>query len=848
MSFNATRLTCFALISAIETDCREAILGLDESSSVSLPEQAVSSAAARLPRGSESGMDDLDVLIQYFDFADSYQILLQNKTNLPNRLRDSVGAVASHLEEMIAVRNRVAHSRPMEVNDLPLTNDLARELVHIDPHSWSTTRETLNRLNREPAFVLGLTVELPSDPLSEPQHNLPIPDFDETGFFGRTTESRRIRKALLGPYPVVSVIGDGGIGKTAIALKIAYDLLDASDSPFEAIVWVSAKATTLTLNEVKNISGAIQDSLGLFEAAAAELGTPRGSDYDPVRDVLEYLEEFKILLILDNLETVTDQRLRNFLLDLPIGSKVLLTSRIGLGSIENPVKLDPLSNEESKKLLRSLAGNRNIQSLRELDDEGLRKITDRLQGHPLYIKWLVSGVQAGRRPEELVGDNSLLLDFCMSNVYDKLSETAAQILQSLQISRGARTVGELAFINSLASHEIQPAILELMTTNFVTMRYSADVNLDSVFETGDFASQYLSRHQVPTTEFRSKITRSVRQLSDIGHGLMADSRRSPYDAFTIDVRGQPDVPAARLLRSALSEARVGNYDLALDYCGEAQGLSPSYPEAWRVEGLIHFYRDDMASANSAYERAFEHAAGASTTSFHYANFVAEGLHDNERALSILQDAVRNDHKNIHLLQGIAAAHFDLGNVRETIAICGVILDFTQSDSVQENSAIMALRSVVFGAESQLWDGNLANCVEYLEDGNAFIQNNGVGNLDLPAADWIIHLKDISSRASSSSSHDSYLKKRANEFEGFYTNTVRTIDSTLLSRQTGMVKNADASKRFAFIQSGDVDYFLHRNDLLDRDAWSAVERDVLVAFDPDTTGHRGPRASHARPLA
>ncbi|CAM5328033.1 hypothetical protein SRIMM317S_01582 [Streptomyces rimosus subsp. rimosus] len=41
---------------------------------------------------------------------------------------------------------------------------------------------------------------------------------------------------------------------------------------------------------------------------------------------------------------------------------------------------------------------------------------------PLYIRWFVAGVQAGKRPEELFNGNELLLDFCMSNVYQYLNE------------------------------------------------------------------------------------------------------------------------------------------------------------------------------------------------------------------------------------------------------------------------------------------------------------------------------------------------------------------------------------------------------------------------------------------
>jgi hypothetical protein len=409
----------------------------------------------------------------------------------------------------------------MEVNDLATSLDVARALNKADSGNWETTRDTLERLQKTPEFVLGLTIQLPSDPDDRAFNNLPVPDFDETGFMGRANEIRRIKKAILGPYPVVSILGDGGIGKTSIALKVAYELLDDDAAKFDAIVWVTAKSTILTTGEIQNISGAIQDSLGLFEEAARNLGGIVGED--PMAELLDYLESFRVLLILDNLETVNDQGLRDFLLDLPNGSKVIITSRIGLG-IENPVKLEPLAPAESKGLLKALASIRDVKILRELDEVGLDKLVAKLQGHPLYIRWLVAGVQSGKRPSDLVRNNSLLLDFCMSNVYNKLGERARGVLQSMQVMPGVRSQGELAYLNALKAIPIQSALLELMTTNFVALRRSGDDELEAGYETSDFASQYLSQHHPVEAIFRGEVTARSHELSDIAAKLRYDRR------------------------------------------------------------------------------------------------------------------------------------------------------------------------------------------------------------------------------------------------------------------------------------------------------------------------------------
>ncbi|TOA71109.1 hypothetical protein, partial [Vibrio parahaemolyticus] len=59
-------------------------------------------------------------------------------------------------------------------------------------------------------------------------------------------------------------VGEGGVGKTALALKVAYELLEDESSPFDAIVWVTSKTTQITVNEISDIKSAISDSLGIL--------------------------------------------------------------------------------------------------------------------------------------------------------------------------------------------------------------------------------------------------------------------------------------------------------------------------------------------------------------------------------------------------------------------------------------------------------------------------------------------------------------------------------------------------------------------------------------------------------
>ena len=152
---------------------------------------------------------------------------------------------------------------------------------------------------------------------------------------------------------MVSILGDGGIGETASALQVCYDLVRLQGCPFGAVVWVTGKSAQLTFNEIVRIETAVEDSLGLFASATSAVGG-LGEHKTAIDDLLNMLGAFPTLVVLENVETVLDDRFPDLLRNSPRDSKVLITSRIGVKT-ENPLHLSGLSVDDSKKLMRILA-------------------------------------------------------------------------------------------------------------------------------------------------------------------------------------------------------------------------------------------------------------------------------------------------------------------------------------------------------------------------------------------------------------------------------------------------------------------------------------------------------------
>jgi len=157
-------------------------------------------------------------------------------------------------------------------------------------------------------------------------HNLPSPEFDDTGFVGRKKEVRSIRQ-LMRTNKVIGLIGEGGVGKTALAMKVAYDLLAESeektgpDQPFDAIVWTTLKTRSLTASGVMELKKTISGFTMMMGAIGEALSV--GKD-DLIEEVIGLSSEFKVLFVLDNLETGSGEEIGQFLSRLSEKSRVLL--------------------------------------------------------------------------------------------------------------------------------------------------------------------------------------------------------------------------------------------------------------------------------------------------------------------------------------------------------------------------------------------------------------------------------------------------------------------------------------------------------------------------------------------
>ena len=261
------------------------------------------------------------------------------------------------------------------------------------------------------AQELGLlTDEQAANPPSDIHHNLPA---QVTSFVGREHEVGAGRR-LLNSARLLTLTGPGGIGKTRVALQLAVDVLPGF---VDGVYFIPLSAVSAT----NNVLWAIAEHLGFQFRKIGE----------PLDQLVGYLEEKQILLVLDNFEHLTASAgiLTDILKHAP-HIKMLVTSRERLSlygevvysingmALPEGEQTDELHHSESVQLFvqRAQAVHPGLQV--EADDlRQIARICRLVEGMPLGIELAASWVDT-LKPAEIADEIEHSLDILASELRD----------------------------------------------------------------------------------------------------------------------------------------------------------------------------------------------------------------------------------------------------------------------------------------------------------------------------------------------------------------------------------------------------------------------------------------------
>lgn len=401
--------------------------------------------------------------------------------------------------------------------------------------------------------------------------------------------------------------------------------------PFELIIWTSAKTTMLTSKGIEEIYTAITDYTGLISVISDSLDNSIAEN--KLDTIIEYLDIFKTLIIIDNLETIQSEEVRDFIRKAQTKCNIVITSRIGLGELEYPRTLNGLTENECAKLIREIARIRNSDILLKIPQNTLADIASKLYYNPLALKWFVSTVEMGISPQEVLNNKDDLLNFCLTNVYEKLSDGAISVLNSIRASRRKLSSAEILYLSDYDTLVARKYLIELFKTTLISREIVDASNIEEVYYyIPDFAKEFLSHKYPVNPEYVKKITQKSRELTS---GIHEIKKVNSYNEFSINALAC-ETPnqriAAKLLSEALSFSRANNYENAFRKVNEAKSVDPNYYEVYRVGAFLKASSGDTLSAEEDYLIGLEIAPNNPRLLYYYAQFLLFYLDDTKKAL------------------------------------------------------------------------------------------------------------------------------------------------------------------------------------------------------------------------
>ncbi len=600
------------------------------------------------------------------------------------------------------------------------------ELDHKTPDEFVTL--ILERLALNEGLSKDHYIKSPAVGASAPKtsipHNLPALQ----PFFGREDELKKIADALDPDSRTWGALidGPGGMGKTSLAVRAAYD---APPDIFKKIVFISLKSRELDDDGLRDLSVFLLSGLAeLFGELARELGRDDilkvAEDQRP-RLLLDALRGTQTLLVLDNLESLLKRErdtLFTFIKIIPTGCKAILTSRGRIGSAAEELILEKLDKQAALNTLAELAThNPHLARISEAERLVLYRETG---GKPLLLRWTAGQIGRGH----CLSFNDALdflrscppgndpLEFIFGDLVEDFSDAETRALCALTYFTLPAKVAHVAANAELPEEETDRALRSLVNRSLAVPNDEL-----TAFNLVPMVADFLRKKRPEV------VADTGNRLEQRAYALIIENGYDKYDRFPTLEAAWPSIAPALALFLAGDNLRLqevcdalarflgfqGRWDerLALNEKAEARAVAAAdlYSAGWCAyhAGHIHYLRRQANEMLACADRAAAHWDVA-TAGFRERGPVMELRCLSHRLKGDYPAAIAAYQEALELMRSLAAESLGIAVLLNGLASVEELSGDYDAAEAHYREALNEARAVGYAEGVATFTGNLAH--------------------------------------------------------------------------------------------------------------------------------------------
>lgn len=335
------------------------------------------------------------------------------------------------------------------------------------------------------------------------RNNLPEPDYNRTGFIGRSNELKKLREAIRSKRNhTIAITGPGGTGKTAFTLRLLNDIADEGELDF--IFFYTAKsehltASGITRSESKKTLDDLKEALQFWKLEN------QISDASDTRSVC---------LCFDNIETIIEDSfddIFSFIYSLPDEWKVIFTSRITVPNC-HLISLKSLDAASSKKLVIEYSKAVGGTDLLDLIAPKMDHLLQELVGNPLSIKLAIDLINSTRDIHASVETTlGMIANFSFENLIELLPNDSILILEYMR-QVGWVSSDDVEMTLGLSKQDVSQALRAVQDTSLVDRKFDEERDFH-LYTTSELSRNFLISGGV-SQEIQERVTQSRRMQNN----------------------------------------------------------------------------------------------------------------------------------------------------------------------------------------------------------------------------------------------------------------------------------------------------------------------------------------------